>query len=138
MIVLRTPKVWTGPALVDRVPVEGTWRAHQVQLAEVRTNPGHLAQLEEWMRSYKPDELFDPMARLRADLRGPSTVWCAADERQPAHQRRDVAAGPAAAPTSATTPSTSPSSPPGSARPPAWPGSSCATWCAPTRARSAS
>ena len=68
MIVLRTPKGWTGPALVDEVQVEGTWRAHQVPLAEVRTNPGHLAQLEEWMRSYKPDELFTPDGALRADL----------------------------------------------------------------------
>src|SRR5689334_10098429 len=68
MIVLRTPKGWIGPALVDGLPVEGTWRAHQVPLAEVRTNPGHLAQLEEWMRSYKPDELFTPEGALRADL----------------------------------------------------------------------
>ena len=52
MIVLRTPKGWTGPKMVDGVPVEGTFRAHQVPLAEVRTNPAHLAQLEEWMLSY--------------------------------------------------------------------------------------
>ena len=58
MIVLRTPKGWTGPAEVDGLPVEGTWRAHQVPLAEVRTNPAHLAQLEAWMRSYRPEELF--------------------------------------------------------------------------------
>ena len=59
MIVLKTPKGWTGPKVVDGLPVEGTWRAHQVPLAEVRTNPQHLAQLEEWLRSYRPDELFD-------------------------------------------------------------------------------
>ena len=59
MIVLRTPKGWTGPAFVDGLPVEGTWRAHQVPLAEVRTNPEHLALLDAWMRSYRPDELFD-------------------------------------------------------------------------------
>jgi len=59
MIVLKTPKGWTGPKVVDGLPVEGTWRAHQVPLAEVRTNPQHLAQLEEWMRSYRPEELFD-------------------------------------------------------------------------------
>ncbi len=59
MIVLRTPKGWTGPAEVDGVPVEGTWRAHQVPLAEVRDNPEHLAALERWMRSYRPEELFD-------------------------------------------------------------------------------
>lgn len=59
MIVLRTPKGWTGPAEVDGLPVEGTWRAHQVPLAAVRDNPKHLRQLEEWMRSYRPQELFD-------------------------------------------------------------------------------
>jgi xylulose-5-phosphate/fructose-6-phosphate phosphoketolase len=63
MIILRTPKGWTGPRFVDGVPVEGTWRAHQVPLAEIRTNPAHLAQLEEWMRSYRPDELFDDDGR---------------------------------------------------------------------------
>ena len=59
MIVMKTPKGWTGPKVVDGLPVEGTWRAHQVPLAEVRTNPQHLAMLEEWMRSYRPEELFD-------------------------------------------------------------------------------
>jgi len=58
MIVLRTPKGWTGPKEVDGVSVEGTWRAHQVPLGEVRTNPGHLRALEEWMRGYRPEELF--------------------------------------------------------------------------------
>jgi xylulose-5-phosphate/fructose-6-phosphate phosphoketolase len=59
MIVLRTPKGWTGPAIVDGVPVEGTFRAHQVPLGAVRENAAHLAQLEAWMRSYGPDDLFD-------------------------------------------------------------------------------
>jgi xylulose-5-phosphate/fructose-6-phosphate phosphoketolase len=59
MIVMRTPKGWTGPREVDGVPVENTWRAHQVPLTEVRTNPEHLRMLEEWMRSYRPEELFD-------------------------------------------------------------------------------
>jgi xylulose-5-phosphate/fructose-6-phosphate phosphoketolase len=59
MIVLRTPKGWTGPREVDGVAVEGTWRSHQVPLAGVRGNPAHLAMLEAWMRSYGPDELFD-------------------------------------------------------------------------------
>jgi xylulose-5-phosphate/fructose-6-phosphate phosphoketolase len=68
MIVMRTPKGWTGPKVVDGVPVEGTFRAHQVPLAEVRTNPAHLAQLEEWMRSYRPEELFDEDGALRAEL----------------------------------------------------------------------
>ncbi|WP_369779388.1 phosphoketolase [Streptomyces sp. R33] len=59
MIVLRTPKGWTGPATVDGDPVAGTWRAHQVPLAGVRENPAHLKQLETWLRSYRPEELFD-------------------------------------------------------------------------------
>ncbi|MFJ3124812.1 phosphoketolase [Streptomyces sp. NPDC086993] len=63
MIVLRTPKGWTGPVEVDGVPVEGTWRAHQVPLSGVRDNPEHLRQLEEWMRSYRPEELFDAAGR---------------------------------------------------------------------------
>ena len=58
VIVLRTPKGWTGPKVVDGLPVEGTWRAHQVPIAAARTNPEHLAQLERWMRSYHPEELF--------------------------------------------------------------------------------
>src|SRR5689334_272676 len=59
MIVLRTPKGWTGPATVDGVPVEGTWRAHQVPLPAARDDEAHLVQLQDWMRSYRPDELFD-------------------------------------------------------------------------------
>ena len=58
-LVLCTPKGWTGPREVDGVPVEGTWRAHQVPLAETRENPEHRAQLEAWMRAYRPEELFD-------------------------------------------------------------------------------
>ncbi|MEU3312849.1 phosphoketolase family protein [Streptomyces sp. NPDC006662] len=63
MIVLRTPKGWTGPVEVDGLPVEGTWRAHQVPLAEVRENDDHRAQLEAWLRSYRPEELFDDTGR---------------------------------------------------------------------------
>src|SRR5262249_39219796 len=59
MIVLRTPKGWTGPATVDGVPVEGTWRSHQVPLPAVREDESHLALLREWMLSYRPGELFD-------------------------------------------------------------------------------
>ena len=65
MIVLRTPKGWTGPKVVDGLPVEGTWRSHQVPLGEVRTNPEHLRSLEAWMRSYRPEELFDEDGRPR-------------------------------------------------------------------------
>src|SRR5580698_10031967 len=68
MLILRTPKGWTGPKFVDGKPVENTWRAHQVPLDGVRTNPEHLKQLEEWMRSYKPEELFDRKGALRDDL----------------------------------------------------------------------
>jgi xylulose-5-phosphate/fructose-6-phosphate phosphoketolase len=63
LIVLRTPKGWTGPKEVDGQKVEGFWRSHQVPLAEVRTNPQHLRLLEEWMRSYRPQELFDETGR---------------------------------------------------------------------------
>jgi xylulose-5-phosphate/fructose-6-phosphate phosphoketolase len=58
MLVLRTPKGWTGPAEVDGVPIEGTWRAHQVPLASLAEKPEHLRELERWMKSYRPDELF--------------------------------------------------------------------------------
>jgi XFP-like protein len=68
MIVLRTPKGWTGPKEVDGPPAEGTWRAHQVPLAETRTNATHRAQLEQWMRSYRPEELFDATGQLIAGL----------------------------------------------------------------------
>src|SRR5690606_28052967 len=63
MIILATPKGWTGPKEVDGLPVEGTWRSHQVPLSAVHDNPAHLAQLEEWMRSYRPEELFDETGR---------------------------------------------------------------------------
>jgi len=69
MIVLRTPKGWTGPKQVDGKAVEGTWRAHQVPLAGLRENPAHLAQLEAWLRSYRPEELFDASGRLVPELR---------------------------------------------------------------------
>ncbi|MFJ8884667.1 phosphoketolase [Streptomyces sp. NPDC102402] len=68
MIVLRTPKGWTGPEDVDGVPVENTWRAHQVPLPGVRDNPDHLRQLEAWMRSYRPQELFDAEGRPTAQV----------------------------------------------------------------------
>ncbi|WP_447041843.1 phosphoketolase family protein [Streptomyces sp. DSM 118878] len=68
VIVLRTPKGWTGPAFVDGKPVENTWRAHQVPLSGVRDNPDHLRQLEEWLRSYRPDELFDADGAPTADV----------------------------------------------------------------------
>jgi xylulose-5-phosphate/fructose-6-phosphate phosphoketolase len=68
MIILRTPKGWTGPEEVDGLPVEGTWRSHQVPIADVRENPEHLRLLEEWMRSYRPEELFDENGALAPEL----------------------------------------------------------------------
>lgn len=83
-IILRTPKGWTGPDFVDGVAMEGTFRAHQVPLAGVRENSAHLAQLEAWLRSYKPEKLFDEQGRLvpelaalapAADLRMGANPW---------------------------------------------------------------
>ena len=68
MIVLTSPKGWTGPRMVDGVAIEGTFRAHQVPLSDPRENPEHLKLLEAWMRSYRPEELFDRRGRLRPDL----------------------------------------------------------------------
>ena len=68
MLILRTPKGWTGPKFVDGKPVEGTWRAHQVPLDQIFEKPEHLRQLDEWMRSYKPEELFDEKGGFRAEL----------------------------------------------------------------------
>ena len=67
-IVLRTPKGWTGPKEVDGHPAEGTFRSHQVPMSDTRTNPEHLAQLERWLRSYRPEELFDDTGRLVSEL----------------------------------------------------------------------
>jgi xylulose-5-phosphate/fructose-6-phosphate phosphoketolase len=68
MLIMRTPKGWTGPKFVDGKPVENTWRAHQVPFTEVRENPEHLRLLEEWMRSYNPAELFDEKGAFRGEL----------------------------------------------------------------------
>jgi xylulose-5-phosphate/fructose-6-phosphate phosphoketolase len=67
LIILRTPKGWTGPKYVDGKPVEGTWRAHQVPITDFG-NPEHLRQLEAWMKSYRPQELFDAHGKFREDL----------------------------------------------------------------------
>ncbi|MGA2575346.1 MAG: phosphoketolase family protein [Bryobacteraceae bacterium] len=78
MIVLRTPKGWTGPKVVDGVQIEGTFRAHQVPLTDFATKPGHLKTLEDWMKSYRPEELFDAAGALIPELQ----------ELAPAGQRR--------------------------------------------------
>jgi xylulose-5-phosphate/fructose-6-phosphate phosphoketolase len=69
LLILKTPKGWTGPKFVDGVPVEDTWRAHQVPLAGVKDNPAHLAMLQEWLESYRPQELFDDNGSLVPALR---------------------------------------------------------------------
>lgn len=69
MIILRSPKGWTGPDYVDEHKVAGFWRAHQVPLSGVREKPDHLKQLEAWLKSYQPDELFDDNGSLRAELK---------------------------------------------------------------------
>ena len=68
IIILRTPKGWTGPKMVDGKPMEGTWRAHQVPLSELASKPEHLRMLEEWMKSYRPEELFDAEGKLIPEL----------------------------------------------------------------------
>jgi xylulose-5-phosphate/fructose-6-phosphate phosphoketolase len=68
MIVLRTPKGWTGPKEVDGLPAEGTWRSHQVPLSQLHERPDHLEQLEEWLRSYRPEELFDEYGAPRPEV----------------------------------------------------------------------
>ncbi len=69
MLILRTPKGWTGPKEIDGLPVENSWRSHQVPLADVRQKPDRIPLLEEWMRSYRPEELFDENGSLVAELR---------------------------------------------------------------------
>ena len=68
MIIFRTPKGWTGPKIVDGLQVEGTWRSHQVPLAELAKKPEHVKMLEQWMKSYKPEELFDESGKLISEL----------------------------------------------------------------------
>ena len=74
MIILRTPKGWTGPKEVDGHKVEGFWRAHQIPILDPQTNPKSLAQLEAWLRSYRPEELFDESGRLIQELRDMAPV----------------------------------------------------------------
>jgi xylulose-5-phosphate/fructose-6-phosphate phosphoketolase len=68
MLIMRTPKGWTGPKVVDGKPIENTWRAHQVPLSELREKPEHLHMLDHWMRSYKPEELFDEKGGLHKEI----------------------------------------------------------------------
>ena len=68
MIVLKSPKGWTGPKVVDGLQIEGTFRAHQVPLSDPATHPEHLKQLEDWLKSYRPEELFDEHGKLKPEL----------------------------------------------------------------------
>jgi xylulose-5-phosphate/fructose-6-phosphate phosphoketolase len=68
MIIMRTPKGWTGPKMVDGKPVEDTWRAHQVPLTDFAKNPGHVKMLEDWMKNYKPEELFDQTGKFMPEF----------------------------------------------------------------------
>ena len=109
MIVLRTPKGWTGPKEVDGLPVEGTFRAHQVPLAERRrATPSTSRSSRTWMRSYRPEELFDEHGALRPELAALAPDGRAADGREPARQRRRCCCATSSCPTSATTRSTCP------------------------------
>ena len=88
VIVLRSPKGWTGPKMVDGLKVEGTFRAHQVPILVDAAHPGHVAELESWMRSYRPEELFDGQGGLIPELTRVGAGGQPADGREPAHQRR--------------------------------------------------
>ena len=74
MIILRTPKGWTCPKEIDGHKLEGSWRAHQMPILDPKTNPAHLKLVEKWMRSYKPEELFDETGKLIAELRAMAPV----------------------------------------------------------------
>ena len=95
MIVLRSPKGWTGPKVVDGVPIEGTFRSHQVPLLVDAAHPEHVALLESWMKSYRPEELFDRDGRLVPELAELAPEGRPAHGRQSPHQRRCAAARPA-------------------------------------------
>ena len=69
MVILKSPKGWTGPKELDGHKIEGSWRAHQIPILDAASNPAHLRKLEEWMRSYKPEELFEESGKLRRELR---------------------------------------------------------------------
>ena len=95
MIVLRSPKGWTGPKVVDGLQIEGTFRAHQVPLLVDAEHPDHVEQLESWMKSYRPEELFDERRPAHAGAGRAGAEGRPADGRQSARQRRPAAARPA-------------------------------------------
>ena len=105
MIILRSPKGWTCPKEIDGKRAEDSWRSHQVPMGEMHENPGHIKILEQWMKSYKPEELFDENGRFTPELAEIAPRGRAPHERQSARQWRPAPARPASCPTSATTPS---------------------------------
>ena len=94
-IILRTPKGWTGPDVVDGIQVQGTFRAHQVPLSGLADNPEHLRMLEEWLRSYSPETLFDESGRLVPELKRARARRRQADVGDAVRERRPAAGGPA-------------------------------------------
>ena len=102
MIVLRTPKGWTGPKELDGHKVEGSWRAHQMPILDPETNPAHLKLVEEWLRSYRPEELFDEAGALIAELEGDGAGGDAAHHGESACEWRHAAQAAAICRTSAT------------------------------------
>ena len=102
MIILRTPKGWTGPKEVDGHKVEGFWRAHQIPILDPQTNPEHLAKLEAWLRSYRPEELFDESGRLIEELREMAPVGTRRITANP-HANGGLLRRPLICPTFATT-----------------------------------
>ena len=95
MIVLNSPKGWTGPKMVDGLQIEGTFRSHQVPLSDPATHPEHLKLLEDWLRSYRPEELFDEQGRLKPELAELAPTGRATHGRESPRQRRHAAPRPA-------------------------------------------
>ena len=131
MIVLRAPKGWTAPRELDGHMIEGSWRAHQVPITGVKSDPARLALLERWLRSYKPEELFDaagaPIAALREVAPGARGAWAPTRARTAGSSRRRCASA-----TSAATPSRWRRPASRRRRTPGRSGRSCATSCATT------
>ena len=108
VIVLRSPKGWTGPKVIDGLKIEGTFRAHQVPILVDAAHPGHVADLESWMRSYRAEELFDQQGTVDPGLGATGAEGRPSHGRQPAHQWRQPAARPAYAGLPASMPSRCP------------------------------
>ena len=133
MIIMRTPKGWTCPPEVDGQRVEGTFRAHQVPLPGARTDGTHRAVLEQWMKTYRPEELFDEHGRPVQELLEAAAAGDPPDERQPRRQRRAPSCATCSCPTGARTASRSRAPGRSRTRPPGCSAPGCATSRRPTR-----